>query len=82
MAAAAAAAACATVSGMSLGPWIVPARNIPSAVVSNGLNLGCNSNAKPPGSHETFSNLLRGSQSLGGTTADSRTTKSALTLIN
>ena len=32
--------ACATASGISLGPWQTPAMNIPSVKVSTGLSLG------------------------------------------
>ncbi len=38
---AAAADACATVSGISFGPWQQPAMKTPSVVVATGSSLGC-----------------------------------------
>src|SRR4030042_3532609 len=69
---AAAPLACASVSGISLGPWQVPARNTPAVRVSTGRSLGCASLKKPSASLLMWSVWPRGVGPEAGTMGGAR----------
>ena len=74
---AAAADACATVSGMSFGPWHVPERNTPAVGLSTGRSFGCASVKKSFVSIDAVSIVAMLLADLSGSMAAARTTMSA-----
>ena len=71
---AAAAPAWATVSGISLGPWQVPDKNIPAVGLSTGLSLGWASVKKSLVSMLAVSIVARALADLSGSMAGANTT--------
>ena len=74
---AAAADACATVSGISFGPWHMPDRNTPAVGLSTGRSFGWASVKKSLVSMEAVSIVASGRADLSGSMAAARTTMSA-----
>jgi len=74
---AAAADACATVSGISFGPWHIPDRNTPAVGLSTGRSFGWASVKKSFVSMEAVSMVASGRADLSGSMAAASTTMSA-----
>ena len=73
--------ACATVSGISFGPWHAPERNTPAVGLSTGRSFGCASVKKSLVSIEAVSIVASGLALLSGSMAAASTTRSASILI-